>query len=167
MNLQNIYKNYIKSDIPNEEIKTVLEIGPGTGKFANELVEHGLEVTAIDLERSPNLNEKITFEKMSFEDYTTDKVFDLVHARNVIPFFKDKKSQLKKMLSMGKYVFFTFFGPNDPWASKGMSISNEEMLDVMKDVEILFSDEREFIGPKMDGEMKPWHIFTYLVKTKL
>jgi SAM-dependent methyltransferase len=164
MQLNTIYKG-IPIAHSNDEISTALEIGCGDGKFANFLQENGVTVTAVDIERSPNLNKDITFEMMKFENYTPDTVFDLVHARNVIPFFKDKPEQLKRLLTMGKYVFFTFFGPHDPWAEFNRTISKEDMVSVLKNVTVLYSKEEEYIGPTMKGDLKPWHIFTYVVKT--
>ncbi len=151
--------------MPTDEILTALEIGPGEGKFSNFLEENGVEVTAVDLTRAPSLNEKVHFETMKFENYTPDGIFDLVHARNVMPFFKDKPEQLKRMLLMGKFVYFTFFGPKDPWATKGMSATKEEILDGLEGAKILYMKEEEFEGFTMNKEVKPWHIFTYLVQT--
>lgn len=164
MKLQDIYKD-VRGKLPSGDITTALEIGPGEGKFCNALQESGVLVTAIDKERSSNIHPQVRFETMSFEDYIPDKPFDLVHARNVIPFFKNKPEQLARMLSMGRYVYFTFFGPSDPWAEKGMTISKDEMLPVLKSAKILYWKEEQYEGSTMKGDIKPWHVFTYLVQT--
>lgn len=165
MTLSTIYKD-IRAKLPEDEILTVLEIGPGEGRFSNTLAEEDIAVTAVDLERSSNISEKVHFETMSFEDYHSDGVFDLIHARNVIPFFKDKPKQLGRMLSMGKYVYITFFGPKDPWSELGRTIAKEEILSVLSSKHtILYAKEEEFVGSTLNGDLKPWHIFTYLIQT--
>ncbi len=161
MKITSIYKD-IKIKPTNFEVCSVLEIGPGEGKFANFLAENGVSVTAIDTKRFSQLNELVKFEEIKFEDFNSEKVFDLVHARNVVPFFSNKKEQLKRMLKMGKFVYFTFFGPHDPWASRGLTIEKDELLSVITNEEILYVKEEEFVGLTMNGEYKPWHIFTYL-----
>jgi hypothetical protein len=129
------------------------------------LSENGVQVTAIDTQDAPLLDEAVTFEKIRFEEFETEEKFDLVHARNVVPFFENKTEQVRRMLRMGKYVFFTFFGPKDPW--ERLTISKEEMLTALTaGAEILYLGEEEYIGKKMDGSMKPWHLFTVVVKTK-
>lgn len=165
MTLNSIYKK-IPALFPNEEIKRVLEVRPKDGEFANFLVENSIDVTAIDIERSPLLNEKIYFEQMDFEDYTTNEVFDLVHARNVIPFFKDKVGQIAKLFTLGTYVYFTFFGPKDPWAESGRSLAKEAISHLLANVEILYFKEEEYVAKTMRGIPKAWHVYTYLVKTR-
>ncbi len=164
MNLNKIYKK-INASFPDEEIRSVLEIGPKDGHFSNLLVENGLNVTAIDIERSPLIDSRVDFEQMRFEDYHSDKIFDLVHARNVIPFLDNKVKQIEKMFKMGKYVYFTFFGPNDPWVEQGRTMEKEDISHLLKDVEILYFREEEYKGKTMLGVEKFWHVYTYLVRT--
>ena|GEM_PF-662117 len=160
------YKHiFNRANIDLSTINSALDIGCGEGKFANFLDENGIKVTAIDIEDAPYLRPNVIFKRNRFEDFETDQVFDLVHARHVVPFMENKPEQVRRMLTMGKYVLFTFFGPNDPW--QNLSISKEEILEALHDVTILYISEEEFIGPKMDGGMKPWHIFTVVFKTNL
>lgn len=147
------------------EITSTLDIGCGDGKFANFLSENSIKVTAIDIQDAPDLRPDVVFEKTSFEDFETDTIFDLVHARNVLPFMENKPEQVKRMLTMGKYVLFTFFGPHDPWQK--MSVPKDEIVSVLHDVTIVYLSEEEFIGPQIDGTLKPWHLFTVVVKTNL
>lgn len=165
LKLNDIYKK-INVIFPDDEIRTVLEIGPHDGHFCNQLVENGVSVTAIDIKRSNLIDQRVYFEEMNFEDYHTDQKFDLVHARNVIPFFENKVEQIEKILNMGKYVYFTFFGPNDPWAEIGRSLDKNEILHLLKNVEILYSKEEEYKGKTMNGVEKAWHVYTYLILTK-
>src|SRR5690606_39196728 len=99
------------------------------------------------------------------EEFETSEIYDLVHARNVVPFMHDKAKQVVKMLTMGRYILFTFFGPHDPW--NNLSAEKEEILPSLKNSEIIYSCEEEFVGKTMTGDKKAWHIFTYVVKTTL
>lgn len=164
MLLSHIYKK-IPALLPGDEIKTVLEVGPKDGDFSNYLVERGVAVTAVDIERSPLLSEKVCFEEMDFEQYHTDEIFDLVHARNVIPFFTDKVGQIAKLFTMGRYVYFTFFGPKDLWAEQGRNLAKEDISHLLAGVEILYYKEEEYIAKTMKGIPKAFHKYTYIVKT--
>ena len=67
---------------------TVLDIGAGTGKYAIEFARHGANVHAIDLggdslnylrkkASSEDLSEKIVTEQVLWEDFQSDKKFDV------------------------------------------------------------------------------------------
>ena len=154
-----------KASIDLTTLETVLDVGCGEGIFSNFLHAQGIKVTAIDKENQPELHTGIKFEKTTFEDFESGEVFDLVHARNVVPFMENKPKQVARMLTMGRHILFTFFGPHDPW--QNLVINKEEIVPILKDVEILYSSEEEFVGKTMNGDKKPWHIFTYVVKTGL
>ena len=61
-----------------DDVKTVLDVGSGSGEHAQWMRDHGREVTTIDL-----VNEDADYTGF-FEDYNSDRVFDAVWASHVL-----------------------------------------------------------------------------------
>lgn len=152
--------------IRSDEIRTALDIGCGEGRKANHLCEQGVEVTAIDIEPQTTLDPRVHFIQTKFEDYEPGMVFDLVHAHNAVPLFEDKIRQISRMLSMGRFVFFTFLGPEDPWVALGRTISKEEVMETLRDTEIIYYSEQKYENSTFLGKTKKWHKYSVLVRTR-
>src|SRR5690606_16415346 len=90
-------------------IRTALDVGCGRGWASNALVARGIETYAIDLQRSPKLDERVHFTEVALEAYEPDQPFDLVFARSVLPHTEDPIHQISRLFGFGKYVLFNVF----------------------------------------------------------
>jgi SAM-dependent methyltransferase len=123
-NLKKAQENYaelIFSHIP-EGTKTILDVGCGSGKTAEQLVAKGYQVDCV----SPGqiltayaknmLGDKVNFFQRKFEDVITDRKYDLVlfsESFQYIPMDKSIPGALK-LLNPGGYIIASDFFSTDP-----------------------------------------------------
>lgn len=123
-NLRQAQENYaglIFSHIP-EGVKTILDVGCGSGKTAQQLVARGYTVDCV----SPGqiltayakemLGDSVNFFQCKFEDVVTDKKYDLVlfsESFQYIPMDRSIPGALK-LLNPGGYIIASDFFKNDP-----------------------------------------------------
>jgi SAM-dependent methyltransferase len=123
-NLKKAQENYaelIFSHIP-EGVKTILDVGCGSGKTAEQLVAKGYRVDCV----SPGqiltayaknmLGDKVNFFQCKFEEVVTDKKYDLVlfsESFQYIPMDKSIPGALK-LLNPGGYIIASDFFSTDP-----------------------------------------------------
>ena len=93
-----LIKKYFSKNSANV---TVLDIGARDGEIAKKLAEFGYEVTAIDKDDFSKdfKNTQVTFLQTSFEEYEPSQNFDIVIAKNVLPFMQ--KEMLDKVMGQG------------------------------------------------------------------
>lgn len=123
-NLRQAQENYARlifSHIP-EGVKTILDVGCGSGKTAQQLVARGYTVDCV----SPGqiltayakemLGDSVNFFQCKFEDVVTDKKYDLVlfsESFQYIPMDRSIPGALK-LLNPGGYIIASDFFKNDP-----------------------------------------------------
>ena len=123
-NLKKAQENYaelIFSHIPGG-VKTILDVGCGSGKTAEQLVARGYTVDCV----SPGqiltayaqnmLGDKVDFYQCRFEDLVTDKKYDLIlfsESFQYIPMDKSIPGALK-LLNPGGYIIASDFFHTDP-----------------------------------------------------
>lgn len=123
-NLRQAQENYaelIFSHIP-QGVKTILDVGCGSGKTAQQLVARGYTVDVV----SPGqiltayarnmLGDSVGFFQCRFEDLATDKKYDLVlfsESFQYIPMDKSIPGALK-LLNPGGYIIASDFFSDDP-----------------------------------------------------
>jgi len=128
-NLKKAQENYaqlIFSHIP-EGTKTILDVGCGSGKTAEQLVEKGYEVDCV----SPGqiltayarklLGNKVEFFQCKFEDIKTDKKYDLVlfsESFQYIPMDKSIPGALELLKPEGYIIASDFFRTDPEGKSK-------------------------------------------------
>lgn len=179
---QKIFQNILNSSPKVGD--RALDLGCGAGVHAIKLAENGYIVDAVDANAAQVNSLKDKLGNLSIrpvsEDITRFNIegdtYSLVVARNVFPFIKDKEivaqtiQNIAKGLKSGGSLFFTLFGTRDAWAAKvTMSFFDyEEILPTLKNagLEVVEKDEYEGEGPTMSGEIKHWHIHTYLCKKR-
>lgn len=116
--LKNIYK-FLKSTS-----KEVFEVGSGSGFFLSLLKKKGVKVTGIEPSESgvkyANDNFGLVLENCFFEDYSTNKQYDMVIAFHVLEHFTDSVSALRKIKATIKENGFLYIKvPRlDSWAAK-------------------------------------------------
>lgn len=118
---QDNYAELIFTNIP-KGTKTILDVGCGSGKTAEQLVSKGYVVDCV----SPGqiltayaknmLGDKVNFFQCKFEDLVTDKKYDLVlfsESFQYIPMDKSIPGALK-LLNPGGYIIVSDFFHTDP-----------------------------------------------------
>ena len=154
----------------------MLDLGCGNGQDDIVASEVGFKVTAVD----KNVVEKMT-ENMSI-NFVIDKIenfkieqdkYNFIYADNSLPFLikndaikviKDASIKLKN----GGVLYFSLFGVNDAWSGdKNINFwTRNEINELISTLGLsLYKKvEEEGYSPKMNGEIKYWHIFRFILK---
>ena len=154
----------------------MLDLGCGNGQDDIVASEAGFKVTAVD----KNAVEKVT-ENMSI-NFVIDKIenfkieqdkYNFIYADNSLPFLikndaikviKDASIKLKN----GGVLYFSLFGVNDAWSGdENINFwTRDEINELVSTLELsLYKKvEEEGYSPKMNGEIKYWHIFRFILK---
>ncbi len=179
----------------NIENKKILDLGFGNGKAALYFAKKN-KVTAV--EKNPRLIRAL--QKQSHPNITiiqddickhctnlitTEEKYDLVMARNILPFLPGKKAiaqilaTIQHVLAPGGYVFITFFGRKDEWFGEKENVvffskkEIEEMLasssyqDGCHALEKIYEAEERGVKPTMHNTLKYWHIYNFVFQRPL
>ncbi len=168
----------IKNLISEGVIKdgTLLDLGCGSGGDAFFAAENGFIVTAVD-KKTLAENKSIFFVLGDIEDFNIEKdKFDVIYADNSLPFLS-KESACKVLqkaaenLRKDGVLYFSLFGIKDGWADdKNMNFWTKDELNNFVQtlgLNLYRKIEEEGFAPKMNGEIKYWHIFRYTLKKGL
>lgn len=113
----------IRSILKNRE-NNILEIGAGSGLFLHLLKKRFFRVTGIEMSASgvkyAKENFDLDIEKCFYEDYNTERKFDMILAFHVLEHFNDPVTAINKMKSLLKENGYLFLKvPRlDSWAAK-------------------------------------------------
>ncbi len=156
----------------------VLDLGTGPGYESVALAEHGYDVIAVDKDFSNFKaagHERIRTIQKDIADFDIeDEAYNIIIAKNSLPFLADKKTVKKVVGNMANglakngILYFTLFGPKDEWFGK-IEMSFFEYEEIMAflntlPIEFIHRSTEEGYAPKMDGSIKYWHIHKFLVK---
>ena len=122
---QENYANYLLKNIP-KGVKSILDVGCGSGKFAEKLIANGFLVDCVS--PSSNLNKhvknllgnNVQIFETRFEDLLTEKSYDLILCSESFQYLLLEKaiSKIKKILNGGGYLLICdFFKRNVPGKS--------------------------------------------------
>lgn len=175
MKIINLISQYI--DLEN---KKVLDIGCHNGSFDQIFLDKHCKVVGIDIDNKVKIeildNPNFSFEEISIDKYSTENKFDLIFARNVLPFSNkdlfENFDKIKDLSNNKSTIFFTYFGNEEIWGSQGKvkTASRSEMdslIDKFKnEFELKYFSEEKYEGPDMAKNIKFWHIFTLILKKK-
>ena len=160
---------------------SAIDLGCGIGKEAEDLLNRGFEVYAIDKEatgigyltarlgETPRLHTSVK----AFEEFTEFPKSDFVYSFHSLPFApKDCfQSILKKVVaSIQPKGFFvgSFFGPEDDWVKWDhvAGINEVELRQFFSDFEILELTKTEERRPSANGPEKFWQFFEMIAQKK-
>lgn len=89
----------------------ILDVGCGTGQLVGEISEFhrsvdylGIDVTPgmIEIARRNNTGDRIRFQNISVDDFTTKERFDIILCTHAFPYFPNKSAAMQKMSSLCK-----------------------------------------------------------------
>ena len=169
---QNLLIEFLKEN----NVKTAIDLGCGSGNETIYMLKKGIKVNAIDRQLNKKsilerINEKeknnLTLIENSFEKLELPKT-DLVTAFFSIPFCNPKEfNNLWKKIyeSLNKNGFFVgqLFGDRDDW-NKNKNINTlkkEQIIEYLKPYKIIKLEEIEYIRKKNN---KKWHYFDIIVQ---
>lgn len=157
-----------------------LDMGCGAGRDSLALLRAGWNVVALD--RDPEallmLQEQaaayapgaLTTLCRTFEDAAPLPTADLVSASFALPFcrpeaFTDLWIRITRALQQDGLFTGHFFGPQDDWAAKGLSIHSQDQLRrQFERWELLELNEFEYDGKTAMGRAKHWHMFEVIAR---
>ncbi len=118
---QQNYADFLISQIPSD-VKSILDVGCGSGKFAQQLLDKGYEVECVSpgtllTQYVKNLvGNRSEVHNCKFEDYNSNKKFDMIlfsESFQYIP-MKDTLDGFQKFVRKGGYMMVCDFFKNDP-----------------------------------------------------
>lgn len=164
------------SFVKNKDV--ALDLGAGALNDSKYLLEQGfLKVIAVDQienkEILSNISDKrLLFKKEDIRDFSfSQDEFDLINAQFVL-FFLNKESikkiffEIKKALSEDGIFVGQLLGLRDSWSNiLGVTLlTKEEVEELLSDFEVIHFLEEENDKEVVDGGLKHWHIFHFIVK---
>lgn len=165
----------------------MIDLGCGAGVDSVFFLQNGWSVLAIDRRTElfsdlcrtmpDNIQNRLEIRKMSFEELHLTEPADCILANFSIPFchpsrFYEMWREILGGLLNGGIFAGVFFGDRDEgaltYADRWTFLSKDRLLDLMKPLEIISLEEREFDGTHQGkgGEREPWHwhIFEVIAK---
>lgn len=158
---------------------TALDFGCGSGRDTAYLLSLGFSVTAIDknIEQMSGLKkvfgDKLSVMKAMFEELVFPfQAYDLINAHWSLPFinkmsFNDVFTRLLSSLNEDGILVGQFFGLNDEWNTPGTLMSfhtKQEVLELLKQMNILYIKESDEDGKTANGAAKHWHVFHFIAR---
>lgn len=172
----NLLPKIIEYKIPGNSIE-VLEVGYGEGREATRLAELGCLVDAVDPQGIKSENDKVTIFPLKIEEFNITKKYNLILAQNVfyfIPSPLERIAELWSYVERGGFFAFTLLGEKDEWVGSQniFSTTKEDIQTLLQKIEstggeVYFENEEYGLGNTKSGNMKKWHIYSYIIKKSL
>lgn len=182
-----ITKNKLPSPLLEEALShaqnpngQALDLGCGAGKDSRYMVSKGFFATAVDLNDVTQYladipDDKINIVTSSFLDFNfKPEAYDFINAQWSLPFvskneFGNLMNKIKVSLKPGGIFTGQFFGINDEWNTLNTTKTfhtHDEVVDILKDMEVICLREKENDGTLANGTPKHWHVFHIIAKKK-
>jgi 2-polyprenyl-3-methyl-5-hydroxy-6-metoxy-1,4-benzoquinol methylase len=152
---------------------TMLDIGARDLIVSKTFLELGYEVDAIDpVMPKSQVPHGIAFLQTTFEEFETDKSYDLVIASLVSQFVKyDLRELLEKLKSLTHQdgsIYVTLIGEQDGWnekpAAKAITVQDADLLIEDLDLKTIYKATELFDGLLYSGEPKRWHLHSFVLE---
>lgn len=161
--------------------KKVFDIGCANGKFSQFFLDKGAIVFALDkidnIKYDIKNNSNFSFKESNIDIFEIKDKFDIIFSRNVFSFcdssLVDILNKIKNNLNDNGIIFFTYFGNHEEWGKdeKLKTLNRFEIDSILKefkkDFDIKYFAEELFEGYTMSGDIKKWHIFRVVLKSKI
>jgi trans-aconitate methyltransferase len=89
------------------------DVGCGDFYFSNILSKKGYRIRAIDCCAQTKVPSGVEFSQVAIEDFIPDRQYQLIFARNVLPFTDNPLKQARRLISFlgsGGIIYVTLFG---------------------------------------------------------
>lgn len=190
------FKNFYmqtKNSLPHDNVKELIEfdiksgkaidLGCGAGRDTIFLIKNNWNVTSIDNKNtksfitenlSKNELKNFKFIKNDFENIDLEKN-NLVVANYSLPFCKKDFfpifwNRITSSIQKNGYFVGNFFGYKDSWKSikdEMVFLTKKEVLNLLKDFDIIKFEEVEKDGKTVLGKLKHWHIYDIIAKKRI
>lgn len=154
-----------------------IDLGCGGGRGTLRLLDHGLDVVAVDVSEEalsylrPKIPAASNVELIcsSFTDLDLDS-YDVVVACFTLFFMPPAEFDAfwpRVVSSMKPSGIFAgqFLGVNDSWNERGFTVHDREGVDeLLSDLDVLMLKEEERDGETALGEPKHWHVFHVIAR---
>lgn len=159
-----------------------LDLGAGALNDCKFLLKEGFgHITVVDVEDSVKervadlADNRVDAQVTSFDEFKfSENKYDLVNAQYSLPFHGEEgfDALFKKItLSLKQDGIFTgnLFGENDTWndgSGRLVFHSKDEVLKLLKDLEVIEFFEEEKDSTTVSGIFKHWHILNFIARKK-
>ncbi len=164
-----------------KENGTLLDLGCGNGKISEPFFQFGYDVTLVDkdMEILKEAEKNLSVIKkgglrainLQIEEFKFEGNYDGIILSNTLPFQSNMENIEKivtsafKSLNSNGFLFFTLFGEKDQWnlaKKEGMTFCEKDAaISILKE-EPYYQSEDYGQGTTMKGNLKTWHIFSFL-----
>lgn len=165
--------------IPDSSNLYALDLGSGACSASKYLAQFDIKVIAVD--KSPNLLtivEEINLPNIipvvcSFNSFSFPyNTYDLVNFEYALPFagpqeFNEIFCRMVQSVRPGGIITGNLFGFRDEWNTEGRNIAfhmEEDIINLLEDMKILYFEEQEYDGQNYKGEPKHWHVFNFIAR---
>ncbi len=150
----------------------LLDLGGGDGNISEPFYKFGYSTIIIDKDEKSLEKARGNFELRNelIENFKFDKNYDGIIISNVLPFLNNKQG-IKNIintsfdsLNSNGFLYFTLFGEKDQWNKEGKKLSfygRRELSSILKPKPYFVSEDFG-VGSTKKGEMKKWHVYSFL-----
>ena len=174
-----VYAQVIRAISLRKNKQNALDLGSGNFIESNYLADYFKEVQAVDNFVNPAnypRKDNVIFSKKYFKDINfPEKYFDLIIAQYSLPFYGKEEfdkffKSIISWLNTGGIIAGQFFGEKDGWntlKSKLIFHNKKQVLDLLKNLEIIEFIEINEKNTTELGELKHWHRFDFIARKKI
>lgn len=157
------------------------DVGCGIGKEAEDLLNRGYVVHAIDkeaagiesLKNRTGMNENLHIYVQPFETFKEFPKVDVLYAFHSLPFsnkehYERVLNRVRDSILPNGFFIGTFFGTKDDWVQWDhvSGITEDKIKELFSDFEFLYFKEVTDRKPSANGPEKNWHYYEVIARRK-